>query len=99
MVPVQHGQWLAASIPGAQADISDRAGHLTMHGRVGEIHDWLLQRLRLVPAPPPADGTAAEPAAACGEGGTMTATASSAQAYAESLPWSRSISASSSSST
>ena len=43
MVPVQHGQWLAANIPGAQADISDRDGHLTMHGRVGEIHDWLLQ--------------------------------------------------------
>jgi pimeloyl-ACP methyl ester carboxylesterase len=43
MVPVQHGQWLAANIPGAEADISDRDGHLTMHGRVGEIHDWLLQ--------------------------------------------------------
>jgi len=42
-VPVQHGQWLAASIPGAEADISDRDGHLTMIGRVGEIHDWLLQ--------------------------------------------------------
>jgi pimeloyl-ACP methyl ester carboxylesterase len=43
MVPVQHGQWLAANIPGAEADISDRDGHNTMHGRVGEIHDWLLQ--------------------------------------------------------
>ena len=43
MVPVQHGQWLAANIPGAQADISDHDGHLTMHGRLGEIHDWLLQ--------------------------------------------------------
>ena len=42
-VPVQHGQWLAASVPGAEADISDRDGHLTMIGRVGEIHDWLLQ--------------------------------------------------------
>ena len=42
-VPVQHGQWLAASIPGAQADISDSDGHLTMIGRIGEIHDWLLQ--------------------------------------------------------
>ena len=41
-VPVQHGEWLAASIPGAEADISDRDGHLTMIGRVGEIHDWLL---------------------------------------------------------
>jgi pimeloyl-ACP methyl ester carboxylesterase len=43
MVPVQHGQWLAANIPGAEADISDRDGHLMVHGRVGEIHDWLLQ--------------------------------------------------------
>jgi pimeloyl-ACP methyl ester carboxylesterase len=42
-VPVQHGQWLAASIPGAEADISDRDGHLTMIGRIGEIHDWLLR--------------------------------------------------------
>ena len=42
-VPAQHGQWLAAGIPGAEADISDRDGHLTMIGRVGEIHDWLLR--------------------------------------------------------
>jgi pimeloyl-ACP methyl ester carboxylesterase len=42
-VPVQHGQWLAAAIPGAEADISDRDGHLTMIGRIGEIHDWLLR--------------------------------------------------------
>ena len=44
IVPVQHGQWLAAGIPGAEADISDRDGHLTMIGRIGEIHDWLLQQ-------------------------------------------------------
>ena len=42
-VPVQHGQWLAAHVPGAEADISDRDGHLTMIGRIGEIHDWLIQ--------------------------------------------------------
>jgi hypothetical protein len=41
---VQHGQWLAANVPGAKADISDRDGHHTMHGRIGEIHDWLLQQ-------------------------------------------------------
>ena len=41
-VPVQHGEWLAATVPGAEADISDRDGHLTMIDRVGEIHDWLL---------------------------------------------------------
>jgi pimeloyl-ACP methyl ester carboxylesterase len=43
MVPVQHGEWLAANVPGAAADISDRDGHLTMIGRIGEVHDWLLQ--------------------------------------------------------
>jgi pimeloyl-ACP methyl ester carboxylesterase len=43
MVPVQHGQWLAANIPGADAEISDRDGHLAMISRIGEIHDWLLQ--------------------------------------------------------
>jgi pimeloyl-ACP methyl ester carboxylesterase len=42
MVPVQHGEWLAANVPGAEADISDRDGHVTMIGRIGEIHDWLL---------------------------------------------------------
>jgi pimeloyl-ACP methyl ester carboxylesterase len=43
MVPVQHGEWLAATIPGAEADISDHDGHVTMIGRIGEIHDWLLR--------------------------------------------------------
>lgn len=42
-VPVQHGLWLAARVPRAEADISDRDGHLTMLGRVGEVHDWLLK--------------------------------------------------------
>ena len=42
-VPVQHGLWLAATVPRAAAEISDRDGHLTMIGRVGEIHDWLLK--------------------------------------------------------
>jgi len=43
MVPVQHGEWLAANVPGVEADISDHDGHITMIGRIGEIHDWLLQ--------------------------------------------------------
>ena len=41
-VPVQHGQWLAANVPGAAAEISDD-GHLSLIARIGEIHDWLLQ--------------------------------------------------------
>ena len=41
-VPVQHGEWLAAQIPGSEADIGDHDGHLTLIARVGEVHDWLL---------------------------------------------------------
>jgi hypothetical protein len=37
----------------AEADISDRDGHLTMIGRIGEIHDWLLQYFWETGQPPP----------------------------------------------
>lgn len=40
-VPFQHGEWLAANIPGAEAHFTDD-GHLSQMSRVGEIHDWLL---------------------------------------------------------
>jgi pimeloyl-ACP methyl ester carboxylesterase len=43
-VPVQHGRWLAARVPTAEAEFSDRDGHLTMIERIGEVHDWLLKR-------------------------------------------------------
>ncbi len=48
-VPVQHGQWLAANVPGAEADISDDDGHLSLTARIGEIHDWLLQHFQDAP--------------------------------------------------
>jgi pimeloyl-ACP methyl ester carboxylesterase len=42
-VPVQHGQWLAEHVPGAEADISEADGHLTLLvNRVPEVHEWLL---------------------------------------------------------
>jgi pimeloyl-ACP methyl ester carboxylesterase len=41
-VPVQHGEWLAANIPNAEAEISND-GHLSLIPRIGEIHDWLLE--------------------------------------------------------
>ena len=42
-VPVSHGEWLAARIPGAEAWIDDVNGHLTLlQNRVGEVHEWLL---------------------------------------------------------
>lgn len=45
-VPVQHGQWLAQQVPGAEADISETDGHLTLLvNRVPEVHKWLLSHL------------------------------------------------------
>jgi pimeloyl-ACP methyl ester carboxylesterase len=42
-VPFQHGQWLAKNVPGAEADLSEMDGHLTLLvDRVPEIHEWLL---------------------------------------------------------
>jgi pimeloyl-ACP methyl ester carboxylesterase len=45
-VPQNHGVWLAAQIPGAQAWLTDNDGHLTLfENRVGEVHEWLLDQL------------------------------------------------------
>jgi pimeloyl-ACP methyl ester carboxylesterase len=41
-VPVNHGEWLAAHIPGVEARILDHDGHLTLiEHRVPEVHSWL----------------------------------------------------------
>jgi pimeloyl-ACP methyl ester carboxylesterase len=45
-VPVDHGRWLARTIPGAEAWISEDEGHLTLlANRVPDVHGWLLQHL------------------------------------------------------
>ena len=43
MVPRQHGEWLAAHVPGAQTRIDDAHGHLTLvEHLIPEVHTWLL---------------------------------------------------------
>jgi pimeloyl-ACP methyl ester carboxylesterase len=42
-VPVSHGHWLAARIPGVDARIEPSDGHLTLtERRLGEVNEWLL---------------------------------------------------------
>jgi pimeloyl-ACP methyl ester carboxylesterase len=44
-VPFQHGQWLAEHVPGAESELSDDDGHLTLLAtKVGDVHNWLLDR-------------------------------------------------------
>ena len=45
-VPFGHGQWLAAQIPGVEARLTDRDGHLTLlANHLPDIFAWLLARL------------------------------------------------------
>ncbi len=42
-VPVSHGHWLAARIPGVEARIDPSDGHLTLvERRLREVNGWLL---------------------------------------------------------
>jgi pimeloyl-ACP methyl ester carboxylesterase len=45
-VPFAHGEWLARTIPGVEARLTDDDGHLTltMH-HLDEVHAWLLERI------------------------------------------------------
>ncbi len=44
-VPFQHGQWLAAHVPNAEAHLSDTDGHITITtNHITDVHRWLLDR-------------------------------------------------------
>jgi pimeloyl-ACP methyl ester carboxylesterase len=44
-VPFQHGEWLAANVPGAEAHLTAEDGHLTMLVEgIPRIHSWLLSQ-------------------------------------------------------
>jgi pimeloyl-ACP methyl ester carboxylesterase len=44
-VPVGHGEWLAAHIPGVEARLFADEGHGTLReNHIGEVHAWLLSR-------------------------------------------------------
>jgi pimeloyl-ACP methyl ester carboxylesterase len=46
-VPYQHGEWLAARIPGVEAHLTEADGHVTIiQRRIPEVHAWLLERFR-----------------------------------------------------
>jgi pimeloyl-ACP methyl ester carboxylesterase len=45
-VPSTRGRWLAEHIPGAEADLNDRDGHMTVAAeRIGDVHGWLARYL------------------------------------------------------
>ena len=45
-VPGTHGRWLAEQIPGAEAELNDRDGHMTVAAeRIGDVHAWLARYL------------------------------------------------------
>ena len=44
MVPVAHGEWLAAHLPGAERLVDAEAGHLSLMGDPARAHAWLLSR-------------------------------------------------------
>jgi pimeloyl-ACP methyl ester carboxylesterase len=43
---IEHGRWLAANIPGAQAELREGDGHLNVAANcIAEVHEWLAQHL------------------------------------------------------
>ena len=41
-MPIQHGQWIAGKVPGAEVHLTASDGHLMLEERLPDIHAWLL---------------------------------------------------------
>jgi hypothetical protein len=45
-VPADHGRWLRANVAGAEGEVLEDEGHLTLVvNRIGDVHAWLHERL------------------------------------------------------
>jgi pimeloyl-ACP methyl ester carboxylesterase len=41
-VPVEHARWLAPRTPGVEVRILPEEAHLSLYGRIPDVHEWLL---------------------------------------------------------
>ena len=44
MVPFAHGTWLAAQVPDATVRLMPDEGHVSLHAKVPDVHEWLLKQ-------------------------------------------------------
>jgi hypothetical protein len=42
-VPFQHGEWIVAHVPHAEAHLMEKEGHLSLLRYVPDIHGWLIR--------------------------------------------------------
>lgn len=43
-VPAAHARWLAEHLPSAELRVKPGEGHLSLYGRISEVHRWLVEQ-------------------------------------------------------